>query len=214
MYIFYQNIFLRCSDLQFVIFSCFYLVISLKSCKRARVSPTSTVIQTHPQIWKRYGGRGASPKILPLIQGHRSLPLNLFAYYWGVRRTVQKLLLLIGFFKVIAKVVLRSRNYLLSAPAPPLSIFSAPAPAPAPAIFCHLNCTITVQQQQQHKKYVSMASFLHPIASKLTILKYLFKKIFGSGSTSEIISSSPALAPQHCAKVTGANLLQYSTAVE
>ena len=59
-----------------------------------------------------------------------------------------------------------------------------------------------------------MASFLHPIASKLTILKYLFKQIFGSGSTSEIISSSPALAPQHCAKVTGANLLQYSTAVE
>ena len=36
--------------------------------------------------------------------------------------------------------VLRSRNYLFSALAPPLSLISAPAPAPAqaPAIYCHL----------------------------------------------------------------------------
>ena len=34
--------------------------------------------------------------------------------------------------------VLRSRNYLFSAPAPPLSIISAPAPAPATAIYCYL----------------------------------------------------------------------------
>ena len=36
--------------------------------------------------------------------------------------------------------VLRSRNYLFSAPAPTLFIISAPAPAPAPvtAIYCHI----------------------------------------------------------------------------
>ena len=37
------------------------------------------------------------------------------------------------------KAVLRSRNYLLSAPAPLLSLILAPAPAPAhAAIYCHL----------------------------------------------------------------------------
>ena len=34
------------------------------------------------------------------------------------------------FASLVFKLVLRSRNYLFSAPAPPLSIISAPAPAP------------------------------------------------------------------------------------
>ena len=34
--------------------------------------------------------------------------------------------------------MLRSRNYLFSAPAPTLSIISAPAPPPATAIYCHI----------------------------------------------------------------------------
>ena len=45
------------------------------------------------------------------------------------------------FFQTLRYIsVLRSQNYLFSAPtpAPHLSIISAPAPAPTPAIYCHL----------------------------------------------------------------------------
>ena len=41
-------------------------------------------------------------------------------------------------------VVLRSQNYLFSAPAPPLSLILALAPAPAPAIYCHLKLFGTI----------------------------------------------------------------------
>ena len=41
-------------------------------------------------------------------------------------------------FSIFISEVLRSRNYLCSASAPPLSIISTPATAPAPAIYCHL----------------------------------------------------------------------------
>ena len=45
-----------------------------------------------------------------------------------------------GYTEARINVVLRSRNYFFTAPAPTLSKISAPAPAPAPAtaIFCHI----------------------------------------------------------------------------
>ena len=66
--------------------------------------------------------------------------------------------------------VLRSRNYLFSAPAPPLSIISAaPTPAPAPAIYCHLKLY-----------YYNSRSIL--ATSKLTEVSIYLKDNFGSRS--------------------------------
>ena len=62
------------------------------------------------------------------------------------------------------KTVLRSRNYLFSAPAsgsfsaPPLSIISAPAPAPA--IYCHLKLyynSSTIRNKSQWKFFFILA---------------------------------------------------------
>ena len=75
--------------------------------------------------------------------------------------------------------VLRSRNYLFSAltlaPAPPLSIISAPAsaPAPAPGIVCHLK--LYYNRSRYHKKYVAMEVFLHPGILKTDCSKFVLK---------------------------------------
>ena len=61
--------------------------------------------------------------------------------------------------------VLRSRNYLFSAPAPPLSIISAPAPAPA--IYCNLK--LYYNTNSSTKRNMSQWRFFFILASsKLT----------------------------------------------
>ena len=98
-----------------------------------------------------------------------------------------------GFRHVLYLSVLRSRNYLFSAPtlapAPPFSIILAPAPAPAPALYWHLKLfynSSTTRNMFQWRFVFILAS------SKLTIGNiYLIRSFrlwvqvshnFGSGS--------------------------------
>ena len=80
--------------------------------------------------------------------------------------------------------MLRSRNYLFAAPAPSLSIISAPAPA----IYCHLKLFYTVTVE------ISFSS------SKLTA-ENVYLNLFSAPAPApghQIISAPPAPAPQHC----------------
>ena len=70
--------------------------------------------------------------------------------------------------------VLRSRNYLFSAPAPPLSIISAPAPAPA--IYCNLKLYYNANSSTYQTKYVSMEIFLYTSILQTDSSKYLLKR--------------------------------------
>ena len=77
--------------------------------------------------------------------------------------------------------VLRSRNYLFS--------------APASAIYCHLTLyynSSTIRNMSQWR------FFFIPTSSKLTAVNIYQKYSFGSGSRSKIISALLAPAPQHC----------------
>ena len=84
-----------------------------------------------------------------------------------------------GYYCLLQKAVLRSGNYLFSAPAPPLSIILALAQAPATAIYCHLNMSYTVLIKDRNYLFFILAS------SKLTAENIYDKKNFGSGSRSQ-----------------------------
>ena len=101
--------------------------------------------------------------------------------------------------------VLRSQNYLFSAPTPPLSLILAAAPAPnpvpapalAPAIYCHLKLffnrsTLTMEVKIRFSSsYSTVASF------KLTAVNIYIYKIISTPAPSQIFSAPMAPAPQH-----------------
>ena len=80
--------------------------------------------------------------------------------------------------QLIVCTVLRSRNYL----------FSAPAPAPPPAINCHLKLlynSIVYPQSIPYQERKTLA-FIHPIgSSNLAKENIYFTNNFGSGSRSQ-----------------------------
>ena len=94
--------------------------------------------------------------------------------------------------------VLQSQNYLFSAPAPPLSIISAPAPAPATSIYCHFklfynSSTMLIEVE------ISFPSSQH---LQTDCKKYLLRRLFrlrvqvshnfgstGSGSATLMVNS-------------------------
>ena len=79
--------------------------------------------------------------------------------------------------------VLRSQNYLFSAPTPaPLSsLISAPAPAPAPAMYCNLKLFYNSNTIPM-EVYITFFFILE--SSKLTAGNIHLKNNFGSGSGS------------------------------
>ena len=98
--------------------------------------------------------------------------------------------------------VLRSQNYLFSAPALPFFLIWLRLQLQLQSYITTLNCSITVVAYwsitvipyQWRYKWV----FLHPSNLQTDCSKYLLKRKFGSGSRSQKISVPPAPAPQHC----------------
>ena len=98
-------------------------------------------------------------------------------------------------------LVLRSQNYLFSAPAPPWSLISAPAPA----IYCHLKLFYNSNTIPMEVQYRYISFFFILASSKLTAvntgihLKNSLGSGTSSGSRSQVISAPPAPtpAPQH-----------------
>ena len=138
-------------------------------CKRAtgsRTLPDSHKSNTDKNKISQWCGSEFICRIL-IGSGHLSVQTDFLKNLWS--KSHYLCFFVEAFFRfTLIKSVVRSQNYVFSAPAPPLAII--PAPAPGPAIYC------TLEVYCNSSTIWNMS--LHPCILQTDCCKYLSKRSF------------------------------------